>query len=205
MFARSVFTLALAATSAAAAREPADRPNVVLVVADDLGYTLAFITRKRRINRIYAGFFGFLKVSNFTTIGGNAVQLTTLGYIIRDGHPARRFVAAGLVRWRDTACWHATTTSDELLPRRLRCNNGIRDDWDERAARSLSTGSDVGSNMQWELARAVNQDTLKAGPRGEFAPEGQASAKRQLRTEAILCAVVLWSAARWRSSLTPLL
>lgn len=38
MFVRSAFALALSVTSAAAARETADRPNVILIVADDLGW-----------------------------------------------------------------------------------------------------------------------------------------------------------------------
>jgi hypothetical protein len=72
---------------------------------------------------------------------------------------------AGLVRWRDTACWLAIVTNDVLLPCRLRCNNGIKDDRGGRAADSLSTGTDAGGNMPRELVQPENRDTLKAGPR----------------------------------------
>lgn len=96
----------------------------------------------------------------------------------------------GLGRWRDTACWLATATNDVLLQHRLRCNNGIRDDRDGMAAHNLSRGSDAGGNMLRELAQAENRDNLKAGPREDGSRRSSLGAKRQLRTEAFLCAVV---------------
>lgn len=115
-----------------------------------------------------------------------------------------RVVGRGPPRWRDTAGWPATATSDGPPGHTLRCNSAKGDDRVERAAHSLSTGSGVGGSMPRKLAQAANQDTLKAGPRESLLPKVKPRREASTSCRGVLMRRGLLSAARWIKSSVPL-
>jgi hypothetical protein len=96
----------IAAAFAVATFRPAaaqDTPNLIWIMADDLGYTLASITRKRRINRILRRLFRFLAGLEFhdNRRQCSAINYTWLHHTRRASRaPVRRCRPCSLARYR---------------------------------------------------------------------------------------------------------
>jgi hypothetical protein len=102
-------------------------------------------------------------------------------------------------RWRDSADWRATASSDGLPGDRRRRSNAPADAAVGTAAHTPSTGKGADGNtlgLAWEMS----EDTLKVGPREVLLPK--VKSRREARTsrrDVLLCV----TAACWPSQVGP--